>query len=89
MSTIQHNLATAFYWIGVALALACLAFIAAGNTEFFWRFEHAGLPLSWAFAGAAIIAFAAFEFCDYSSSVPSEAEDRSSPISLEWEAFEL
>jgi len=88
MSTAQRSWATAFYWTGVAMALACLAFVVAGNTEFFWRFEHAGFPVAWAFAGAAMLAFAVFELCDYSSSLPGEAEDRASQFCSEWEAVE-
>jgi len=87
MSAVR-NWAMSFYWIGVAMVLACLAFIVAGNTELVWRFEHTGFPLSWALAGAAVFAFLAFELCDDSSSVPREAEDRSSQLSPEWEAVE-
>jgi len=88
MSSAVRSWATGFYWIGVAMALACLAFVVAGNTELVWRFEHTGFPLSWALAGAAVLAFLAFELCDYSSSLPREAEDRSSQLSPEWEAVE-
>jgi hypothetical protein len=61
----------------------------AGNTELVSRFEHAGFPLSWVLAGAAIIAFLATEFCDSVASLPSEAEDSSSQFSSEWETVEL
>jgi len=66
------------------MILACLALIVAGNTEFVWGFEHSGLPLSWAFAGGAVLAFVAFEVCD-TSSVPGEEEEESSHLSAEWE----
>jgi FtsH-binding integral membrane protein len=89
MSSTQRILATAFYWIGVGMALACLALIVAGNTEFLWQFEHTGFPLSWVFAGAAILAFAAFELSDDGSSVEAEAADRTAQLSMEWEAVEL
>jgi threonine/homoserine/homoserine lactone efflux protein len=85
----RRSFTAALYWIGVALTLACLALIVTGNTELLWRFEHTGLPLSWALAGAAVLAFMAFEFCDSASSLPSEEEDRSSQLSPEWEAVEL
>src|SRR5579872_4071136 len=67
---------TAFYWTGIAMAVACVALILAGNTELAWRFEHASFPLSWAFAGVALLAFAVFEFCDSTPSM--ECAERSS-----------
>jgi len=88
MSTAARSWATGFYWIGVAMALACIAFVVAGNTEFAWRFEHTGFPLSWALGGGATLAFLAFELCDSSPSVPREAEDRSAQLSPRWEAVE-
>ena len=89
VSVSRRNWSAALYWIGVAMILASLVFIMAGNTEVLWRFEHTGLPLSWALAGAAVLAFVAFEFCDSDSSRPREAENRSSQLSPEWEAVEL
>lgn len=88
MSTSKRNWTAGFYWIGVAMTLAFFALVLAGNTELGWRFEHRGLPLSWAFAGVAVLAFLAAEFCDSIFSLPSEAEDRSSQLSKEWEAAE-
>jgi len=88
MSTAKQNWATAFYWIGVAMALACFAFAWAGNTDLAWRFEYSGFPLSWAFAGAAIVAFLAFEFCDGRPSPARAAEERSPQLAPEWEAVE-
>src|SRR5579862_8964234 len=92
MSTAKRNWAVdvyaGFYWIGIAMTLGCWAFILAGNTETLWRFEHRGFPLSWAFAGAAALAFLAAEFCHCTFSLSSEAEDRSSPPSPEWETAE-
>jgi len=89
MSAAKRRWATVFYWIGVAMALACVVFVSAGNTELIWRFEHTSIPLSWALAGAAVIAFLAFELADSSSSLPSEVEDRSLQFSSEWQAVEL
>ena len=87
-STVKQNLTTAFYWIGVAMTLACFALVLAGNTELVWRFEHAGFPLSWAFAGAAVLAFLAAESCNSAFSLPSKAEDRSAQLSPEFEGAE-
>jgi hypothetical protein len=78
-----------FNWIGVVLTLACFAVVTASNTELIWRFEHAGLPLSWVLAGAAVLAFLATEFCDSTASLPSEEEDSSAQFSSEWETVEL
>jgi hypothetical protein len=89
VSVTQRSWTAALYWVGVAMTLACLVLIVAGNTELLWRFEHTGLPLSWAFAGVAVLAFAAFEFCDSASSLPQKAEDLSSQLSPKWEAVEL
>jgi hypothetical protein len=87
-SIAQRNWTHIFNWIGVAMTLAFLAVVLAGNTELVWRFEHTGFPLSWVFAGAAILAFMATEFCDSVSSLPDEAEDRVSELSPEWETVE-
>jgi hypothetical protein len=89
MSTARRNWIAGFYWMGVAMALACLALVLAGNTDLMWRFEHSGFPLSWALAGAAILAFLATEFFDSSSLVPCNAEDPSSRLSAEWETAEF
>jgi threonine/homoserine/homoserine lactone efflux protein len=89
VSVAQRSWTAACYWIGIAMTLACLVLIVAGNTELFWRFEHTPLPLSWVFAGVAVLAFVAFEFCESAPSPPREAEDRSSQLSREWEPVEL
>ena len=83
MSAAKRILTTGFYWIGVAMTLACFAFILAGNTESVWRFEHKAFPLSWAFAGAAVLAFAATELSHSVSSSPTNLEDQSSELSPE------
>jgi hypothetical protein len=86
MSATRRNWAAGFYWTGVAMTVACIALIVVGNTEFAWRLEHTGFPLSWAFAGAAMLAFLAAEVCDYESR-RADSEDGSSELSWEWEAF--
>lgn len=67
MSTTKRNWAAGcyagFFWMGVVMTIACLALVLAGNTETFYRLERASFPLSWAFAGVAIIEFLAAEFC--------------------------
>ena len=73
MSTARRTWIAVFYWIGVAMTLACFAFVLAGNTELTGRFEHRGFPLSWAFGGAAIFAFLAAEACHSVFSHPREA----------------
>jgi hypothetical protein len=88
MSTAKRNWAAGFYWIGVAMSLACFALVLARNTELVWRFEHARFPLSWMVAGVAILAFLKAEFCHAASSLPDETEDRSSQLSPECEAIE-
>ena len=87
MSTARRNWMVAFYWIGVTMTLACMAFIMAGNTELLGRFEHRGFPLSWAFGVAAVLAFLAAEACD-SASDATETEDRPSSLSSELEAVQ-
>jgi uncharacterized membrane protein YdjX (TVP38/TMEM64 family) len=80
------------YWIGMAMSLACVVLVVAGNTELLGRFEHGGFPVSWICAGAAVLAFLVAEACHSAFSrpkpVPSPAEDRSSQLALEWEAVE-
>jgi len=77
-----------FNWIGVLLTLSCFAVVLIGNAEPMWRLEHAGFPLSWVLAGAAVLAFLATEFCDSAAALPHEEEDPYSQFSLEWETVE-
>jgi hypothetical protein len=88
MSIAKRIWPAGFYWIGVAMALACFGFVLAGNTELVWRFEHKGFPLSWAFGGAALLAFLAAEFCHSAVFLPRDAEARTSQLSPEFEAAE-
>ena len=85
----KRNWATAFYWVGVALTLACLALILAGNTDLGWRLEHQAFPLSWAVAGAAVLAFLAAEYSQSDSPLPSEVEDQSPQLPPDFEAVEF
>jgi hypothetical protein len=88
MSAAKRDWTAGFYWMGVAMTLACFALILAGNTELVWRFEHRRFPLSWAFACGTVLAFLAAEFWRSGFSLPREAEDRSSQLSAEWEGAE-
>ena len=88
MSTGKRIWIAAFYWIGVVMTLACFAFVLAGNTDLVWRFEHTRFPLSWAFAGASILAFLGAEFCASAFPLPSKVEDRRSQPSPELAAAE-
>jgi hypothetical protein len=88
MGTVRRNWIDAFYWIGVTMTLACVAFVLAGNTGLAGRFEHRGFPLSWALGVAAIIAFLAAEACHTASAGTTGTEDRTSPIASELEAVE-
>lgn len=74
MSTARRNWIAVFYWIGVAMTLACFALVLGGNTELAGRFEHRGFPLSWAFGSAAVFAFLAAEACH---SIYSHAKEAS------------
>jgi hypothetical protein len=56
-----------FFWTGVLMTLACLALVFAGNTQIGYRLEHTGFPLSWAFAGLAVLQFVAVEICHLGS----------------------
>jgi hypothetical protein len=80
-STAQKNSINAFYWIGLVMTVGSIVLVLAGNTELAGRLEHAGFPLSWAFAVAAILAFLAAEASDPKSpsSVKRETELRSFP----------
>jgi hypothetical protein len=88
MNTARRNWIGAFYWIGVTMTLACFALVMAGNMELTGRFEHRGFPLSWAFGGAAVLAFLAAEACHTAFSGATEMEDRTSPLASELEAVE-
>jgi hypothetical protein len=85
MTTVRQNWIAAFYWIGVAMTLACFALVLAGNTELLGRFEHRRFPLSWAFGGGAIFAFLAAERCHFIFRHPREAENRSLRLAPELE----
>jgi type IV secretory pathway VirB2 component (pilin) len=63
MSSAWRKWIAGFYWIGVALAVACVAVVVAGHTERFALLERIEFPLSWAFAGMAGVAFLAAELC--------------------------
>jgi len=63
MSSARRKWIAGFYWIGVALTVACIAIVVAGHMERFSVLEQLGFPLSWAFAGMAGVAFLAAELC--------------------------
>jgi hypothetical protein len=67
MSTAKRNWVTGFYWIGVLMTVACVALVAAANTELASRLERSRFPLAWVFAGTAILAFLAAELCHHAS----------------------
>ena len=69
----------AFYWMGIVATLACLALILAANTEFLWRFEHTGFPLSWALGALAVILFLAAEVSPHSTPVSPDPEEQQVP----------
>jgi type IV secretory pathway TrbF-like protein len=65
----------AFYWLGVALACACIVLILARNPELVWQSNQTGIiPLSWIAGAASILAFLAAEYCDAAAPVGSETE---------------
>jgi hypothetical protein len=74
MSRARHYWIATFFWIGVILALASFAFVMGHGTELVGRFEHRGLPLSWVFGVAAVLAFLAAEICHAVFSRTSETE---------------
>jgi cobalamin biosynthesis protein CobD/CbiB len=51
------------YWIGVAMAIACVILVVASHWALVWSFEFAGVPLPWLAGGVAIAAILAYEFC--------------------------
>jgi hypothetical protein len=76
------------YWIGMISTVTCLGFIIAGNTELLYRFEHTPFPLSWAFAGLAVLAFLAAELCGPTEFLEREAQVENTQFVPEWEAVE-
>jgi hypothetical protein len=76
-----------FFWMGVAMTLACIALILAGNTETFYRLERTSFPLSWAFAGVAVFEFLAAEVCHHADSRAHDAEEGSSRHAGDRKAF--
>jgi hypothetical protein len=80
--------ATGFYWIGVVMTLASFTLILAGNTELLWRFEHSRFPLSWMFAGVAILAFLVAEL-GLSGSAQRKEEPRAMPLAPEYETADF
>jgi hypothetical protein len=92
MSTTRLKWAAGFYWTGVVTTLACITLVAVGNSEAVHRFEHTSFPLSWAFAGIAMIAFMAAELCRSEKSFQKRAQDGGSkpgtePATVEVLAF--
>lgn len=53
-----------FYWIGVALALACGFLALARNSALLEYWQGPGIPWSWVAGGVSILAFIAAELCD-------------------------
>jgi hypothetical protein len=89
MSTAKWNWAAGFFSIGLMATLVCLALILAGNTEAWSRFEHRGFPLSWAFAGAAAVAFMLAEYFDEARKQAGETLDRRPQYSADWVSREV
>jgi len=87
--TWTKGLYAGFYWLGLAMTLACLALILGGNTDLLYRFEHTSFPLSWVSAGIALLAFLAAELCHSTDSVAPGAEPESPEFAPEWEAVEV
>lgn len=79
MSSAKRKWIAGFYWIGVALAAACIVVVVVGHTERFSLLERLDFPLSWAFAGIAGIAFLAAELC-HSIACRPRSEKRPSQI---------
>jgi hypothetical protein len=84
MSTAKRSWAAFFFSIGVITTLVCFALVLGGNTQALYRFEHRGFPLSWAFAGAAALAFMAAEYFDEARSKASEPMVRRPQYAPEW-----
>jgi hypothetical protein len=61
-----------FYWLGVALAVACFVIVWGGHTALLGRFEQSPIPLSWMVGGLAILALAVAEYCDPLLVTPAE-----------------
>jgi hypothetical protein len=55
------------------MAIACVVLVFFANAEQVYRFEHTRFPLSWAFAGVAVLVFVAAQLC-LPSSLASETE---------------
>jgi hypothetical protein len=81
-----RGLFAACYWIGIALTVACCTLILASNTDWVWRLEHVGVPLSWACGGVAVLAFLAAEFCHSILGHRGETEDRTAELVAKSEA---
>jgi len=50
MPETRRPLFPCFYWIGVTMAIACVALVIVDDTESVYRFEHAHFPLLWLLA---------------------------------------
>jgi len=88
MSGAKRRWSAGFFWIGAASTVGAICVVLAGNTAPVWRLEHQVLPLSWALAGVAVLAFLAVEFCHSVASRPSETQDRSPQLSSEPDSAE-
>lgn len=74
------SIGAAFYWIGLAFAIAAFFVVGATNTEIGERLEHGTVPLSWILAGIAIVALLACERCN---SLTSPVADATAPAEPE------
>jgi hypothetical protein len=59
----RSKCATVFYWLGVAMTVACLGLVLASNTKWGHRLDTADFPVSWVLAGIGLISFLVSEIC--------------------------
>jgi|SRR5579871_6566593 len=59
-----------FYWLGIGLALACMALVLAKNTPLVLKWERSPLPLCWMAGIGSIVSFILAEACDRGSGRP-------------------
>lgn len=87
LSPTRRTWVAGFYWIGVVMAFSCIALVLFSSSEVIHRFEHTDFPLTWVFAGIALLSFLAAELCSPEKSLSREAEDKNPSIAVERETI--
>jgi len=79
MSGYRHILTAGLYWLGVVMALTCIALMVLGHRISGAALETGRFPLTWWSAAAAVISFLAAELCHSTATGKTRTEAAGHP----------